>query len=51
MTKQQRETTQRYVPIVTRARCEGKAACVEACPEKAITLVKSGTTERKISPL
>jgi len=32
MAKQQREATRRYVPIVNRARCEGKAACVEVCP-------------------
>ncbi len=32
MAKQQREATRRYEPIVNRARCEGKAACVEVCP-------------------
>ena len=32
MTDQGREDTLRYMPIVNRARCEGKAVCVEVCP-------------------
>jgi NAD-dependent dihydropyrimidine dehydrogenase PreA subunit len=36
-----RQTPGEYVPLVDRNRCEGKAACVEACPEGAIRLVRA----------